>query len=65
MLAGLSFHRVLVVTILACLAMEHVEAVKHMLCMEQINARALRHGFVRIFLKRHPVMMMKHPSELK
>ena len=65
MLASLYFHRALVVTILACLAMEHVVVVKRMLCMEQINARVLHHGFVRIFSKKHLVMMMKHPSELK
>ena len=65
MLVSLYFPRALVVTILVCLAMEHVVAVKRTLCMEQINARVLHHGFVRIFSKRHLVMMMKHPSELK
>ena len=65
MLDSLYSRHVLMVIILVCLAMEHVPVAKRTLCMEQIKAKALFHGFVRIFLKELPVMMMTRPSEQK
>ena len=65
MLDSLYSHHALMVIILVCLAMEHVPVEKHTLCMEQIKAKALLHGSVRIFSKELPVMTMTHPSERK
>lgn len=65
MLASLYFRLALVVTIPVCLAMERVPVEKLTLCMGQIKVKALRHGSVRIFSRKLPVMMMTHPSELK